>query len=134
MRQKKELKGLKFGFLSVLGPGLPQGTRNRPTWLVRCICSKEKSIREDVLVSNRVKSCGCASGRLKKSKMEKRYGLMNKKFGRLWVVWRIGSVQIGKSYHSLWMCKCVCGTFLTVQGGKLTSNKTTSCSACALED
>src|SRR5271168_4906744 len=98
MRAKKEL-ATRIGFLTVMGRGEPQGERQRPTVTVRCSCGTVKDIREDVLAGGRVKSCGCAASRLKRSKMEKKYSLVNKRFGRLWVVWRADSMKIGESSH-----------------------------------
>jgi hypothetical protein len=121
------LIGMSFGLLVVKGNGEPQGTRRRQTWTVHCICGTEKPIREDALLSGRVRSCGCATNRFKKSKMEKRFSLVNKRFGRLWVVLRAGSVKSGTSSHSVWTCKCDCGKVIPVRGGLLTSGKVTSC-------
>jgi hypothetical protein len=131
MKAKKDLTG-RIGFLSVIGRGEPQGVRQRPTWTCRCVCGTVKDIREDVLMEGRVKSCGCASSKLKRAKMEKRFSLVNKKFGHLWVVWRSGSVKVGESSHSIWTCKCSCGRpdcrkTVDVRGGMLTSDKITSC-------
>jgi len=62
--------------------------------------------------------------------MGKRYNLVNKKFGKLWVVWREGSEKINGSSHALWMCKCACGNMVVVKGGLLSSGKMTSCGVC----
>src|SRR5208337_1236602 len=125
-----DLNGRAYGLLTVVCKGEPRGARRRATWTVHCVCGVTKDIREDALLSGRVKSCGCAASRFKKSKMEKRYSLVNRKFGSLWVVWRAGSEKSGDSSHSLWMCRCVCGNTIPIKGGKLTSGEIQSCGNC----
>lgn len=120
-----ELTGQRFGLLSVMGKGEPQGFR--PTWRCHCLCGTERTVREDHLVAGRTKSCGCATSRFKKAKMEKRHSLVNKRFGNLLVVWRVGSERVGESSHSVWACKCGCGKLIEVRGGELTGNKITHC-------
>lgn len=117
--------------MTVVGRGEPQGERQRPTWTVRCVCGTVKDIREDVLVSGRAKSCGCAASTLKRTKMEKRYSLVNKRFGRLWVVWRADSLKVGESSHAVWHCKCTCGNFLDVKAGLLNSGEVRGCKDCS---
>ena len=120
-----ELTGQRFGLLSVMERGEPQGSR--PMWRVHCICGNERTVREDHLLAGRTKSCGCATSRFKKSKMEKRFSLVNKRFGNLRVVWRKGSEKVGESSHALWECKCDCGNMVVARGGALTGGKVTHC-------
>ena len=120
-----ELTGQRFGLLSVLGKGEPQGSR--AMWRVHCICGTERAVREDHLLAGRTKRCGCATARFKKAKMEKRFSLVNKRFGRLLVVWRKGSEKSGESSHALWECKCDCGTMIVTRAGSLTGGKVTHC-------
>lgn len=120
-----ELTGQRFGLLSVMGKGEPQGFR--PTWRVHCLCGNERSVREDHLLAGRTKSCGCATSRFKKAKMEKRFSLVNKRFGSLLVVWRKGSEKMGESSHACWECKCDCGGMVTARAGELTGGKVTHC-------
>jgi hypothetical protein len=124
----KELTGQRFGLLCVLGKGEPLGYR--ATWRVHCVCGKERIVREDHLVAGRTKSCGCASSRFRKSRMEKKHNLNGKKFGSLMVVWRMGSEKVGKSSHAVWACKCEHGRIINVRGGELTSGKIKNCN-CA---
>jgi len=120
-----ELTGQRYGLLSVMSKGEPLGSR--PTWRVHCTCGKERTVREDHLVAGRTKSCGCATSRFKKAKMEKRFSLVNKRFGNLLVVWRMGSEKAGESSHALWECKCDCGNRLVARAGTLTGGKITHC-------
>jgi len=55
--------------------------------------------------------------------MEKRFSLVNKRFGSLLVVWRKGSEKVGESSHALWECKCDCGNMVTLRAGELTGGK-----------
>jgi len=50
--------GRRFGRLEVLKL-LPQRTKNRTTWLVKCDCGEEKAVSRGALDSGRVNSCGC---------------------------------------------------------------------------
>jgi hypothetical protein len=123
---RKNLTGMSFGLLSVTGdcPGLQKHHR----WMVHCLCGTDKPVREDSLLDGSAKSCGCASNRFKKSKMEKRYNLTNKRFGSLWVVWRSGSAKAPSgASHSLWTCQCACGNLITVKGEHLNSGRKENC-------
>ncbi len=120
-----DLTGQRFGLLTVMGKDRPKGSR--AMWRVHCLCGVERPVREDHLVAGRTKSCGCAANRFRKSRMEKRFGLVNERFGKLLVVWRAGSERIGESSHALWACKCACGKIIEVRGGFLTSGKATHC-------
>jgi|SRR5580658_4280612 hypothetical protein len=120
-----DLTGQRFGLLSVMSKGEPKGFR--ATWLCHCMCGVERTYREDHLLAGRTKSCGCAANRFRKAKMEKKFSLINKRFGNLLVVWRSGSEKTGESSHSLWSCKCDCGKVVEVRGGQLTNGRTTHC-------
>jgi hypothetical protein len=97
---------------------------------VHCTCGVERIVREDHLVAGRTKSCGCAAARFRKSKMEKRFNLVNQRFGSLLVVWRAGSQKRGVSSHSWWACKCDCGKLIEVSGKSLVNGKT----SCGCKD
>jgi len=118
----RELTGQRFGLLSIMGRGEPIGSR--ATWRVHCACGAERTKREDHLLAGRTKSCGCASSRFRKAKMEKKYSLINKRFGNLLVVWRVESKKVGVSSHSRWVCKCDCGGMIEVSGSSLVGGRT----------
>ena len=122
---RTDLTGQRFGLLSVMQRGEPTGSR--ATWLCHCLCGTERTFREDHLLAGRSKSCGCATARFKKAKMEKLFSLVNRRFGKLLVVWRAGSERVGESSHSTWACKCDCGKVIEARGGSLTSGKITHC-------
>jgi len=123
----RDLIGQRFGLLSIMGR---DESKPRASWLCHCACGKEKVIREDHLLAGRTKSCGCASSRFKKAKMEKRFNLTNKRFGHLLVVWRVPSKKIGTSSHSWWAVKCDCGYVFEQQGKALVSGRVRECGNC----
>lgn len=59
-RESNKLVGMKFGRLTVVKLS-HRASRNRRYWMCKCICGNEKAIREDSLISGKVKSCGCLS-------------------------------------------------------------------------
>jgi len=67
--------GVKFGRLTVICEAEPEMDLDRngrikyiPKWLCRCECGKEREILRSVLVSGRIRSCGCLRGRRKAQK------------------------------------------------------------------
>lgn len=58
IRNENYLIGKEFERLTVIGFS-HRASRNRRYWLCRCICGNEKAIREDSLLSGRIRSCGC---------------------------------------------------------------------------
>jgi hypothetical protein len=61
--------------------------------------------------------------------MEKRFNLVNRRFGRLFILWRVKS----DSPHTLWECKCDCGKIVKVTGRSLRAGTTKSC-GCLKKD
>lgn len=57
---KKDLVGMTFGKLTVVGKG-PSDNRHKSQWWCKCSCGNKKLMlkRQDTLESGRVKSCGC---------------------------------------------------------------------------
>jgi len=53
-----DLSGQRLGMLQVLHRG-PQSKDNRATWVCKCDCGVEKSIRSKYLVAGTARSCGC---------------------------------------------------------------------------
>lgn len=54
---RKNLIGLKFGHLTVIGYNFEVGHKNR--WKCRCDCGNIKDMRSDVLINGITASCGC---------------------------------------------------------------------------
>jgi hypothetical protein len=115
-----DLTGMKFGLLTVQA-------KTERGWCVRCDCGKEKTVRAYSLIHGRTKSCGCASQVFKKTKMGKRFNLVNQRFGRLWVLWRAGSKQVGRGSNAVWECRCDCGNVIKTTARSLRSGKKKSC-------
>ena len=59
-RRVKDLTGMRFGMLTVLGPAGKTG--GKTAWLCRCDCGKDVAVRGDHLTSGHTTSCGCARG------------------------------------------------------------------------
>ena len=129
MRTPNNLQGKQFGLLVALQR---ERVARRTRWLCQCHCGKQVSIREESLLNGCSKSCGCAREQLKKAKAEKRYSLINQKFGRLLVLWR----SKRKTEHSrcmLWDCKCDCGKITSVSATSLRTGKTKSCGCLQID-
>lgn len=59
-----DLRGKKFGYWEVLDK--PHKLIKRHThWKCRCVCGKEKYVKQDSLVGGRSKSCGCKKTQLR---------------------------------------------------------------------
>lgn len=59
----KDLSGQKFGFLEVIK--YIEGSTRRTSWECLCICGNKIILKQDKLVGNRSKSCGCLKHELK---------------------------------------------------------------------
>lgn len=123
----KDLTGLKLGLLFVLDRA--ESRNGKTMWEVRCDCGTVKSVRAENILSGKVRSCGCASDRFRRTRLAKTFTLVNQRFGRLWVLWRVGSKRYGAkgSSHALWECRCDCGTVMKVTAKALRSGHTKSC-------
>ena len=62
MSKLVDLTGQKFGILSVIKRA--ENHNGDTYWLCRCDCGKEIQVRADHLRSNKIRSCGCATGSL----------------------------------------------------------------------
>ena len=121
MRQQLDLTSKQFGLLVAHHRTVEGG---RVKWLCHCRCGKQKFIRQGDLVSGRTRSCGCARLRLKQAKAEKKYSLVNHRFGRILVLWK-SKTKAGRSM--LWDCRCDCGKVLPITGTNLRTGKVKNC-------
>ena len=55
--------------------------------------------------------------------MEKRFSLVNRRFGKLLVVWRDGSRRSGQSSHATWACRGL----VTVGARELNGGRAVDC-------
>lgn len=116
----KDLSGMQFGSLSVLGRG-PNSSDGRARWYVRCGCGKELLVTSSNLLLGRTKSCGCS-----KKNNKPHISIVGERFGRLVAIERLGT----KSKSVIWRCRCDCGNETSVSLSNLRSGHTTSC-GCA---
>lgn len=71
-RAAKDLTGRKFGRLKVISRVLDAGG-SRARWLCQCKCGNTYIVRGDLLLSGKVRSCGCAKKPKKKSPTPSHY-------------------------------------------------------------
>lgn len=112
----KDLTGLRFGKLTVLGKTGKKAPDRNPLWLCRCDCGAEIETTRHKLTSGSVQSCGC--GRTPPLK-----DWVGKRFGKLTV---LSYVRKDKGFH-IWHCRCDCGNEVDVRQSNLQNSWTTSC-------
>jgi hypothetical protein len=118
MSKKKDLLGLVFGKLTVVGEA--ENTKNgQASWLCSCECGKQSTVVGSKLIAGRTKSCGCL-----KLESKKATDLTGQVFGELVVLSRNGS---SKFKRAMWLCQCSCGNQHTVIAESLIMGHTKSC-------
>lgn len=123
---KKEMKGKKFGKLTVIqeeGKSPKKGYR----WRCKCDCGNETVVYGSHLRSGHTKSCGCY-GREQSKKREN--DLTGKRFGRLTAL-EPAVKENGK--RGYWLCQCDCGKQVICYKENLCGGVTRSC-GCLLEE
>ncbi len=113
--KRKDLKGEKFEFLTVISPA--PAVNGRTKWLCKCDCGNDKITNTTSLIGGLTKSCGCQRKKLVKK------DLKDKKFGRLIVIEEAQSIN-GKTR---WLCKCDCGNEKEIAAKSLIAGVTESC-------
>lgn len=111
-----DLTGERFGKLKVLHRDetfIDLKGRHRTMWRCLCDCGRKKSIRRDALTGSRSKSCGMCEN-----------DLTGKRFGRLTVLYKVGSDSNG---HLIWKCRCDCGNNKDISATNLIQGYTQSC-------
>lgn len=115
-------------------------TVTRRYWNCVCSCGNTKEVRQDALLSQKPKSCGCitrevARENIKKTLASPNWGkgrtpddLTGQRFGRLTVA------SLAEPYISpkgrvvnRWFCTCSCGSSSVVIGNSLKMGKATTC-------
>lgn len=112
----KNLTGMRFGKLTVLGKSGNRAKDRNPLWLCRCDCGKEVEATKRKLVTGNLSSCGC--GRKPPLK-----GWIGKRFGRVVVLEYAGK----ENDRHMWRCRCDCGREFTANQSNLQDGQTTSC-------
>ena len=107
----EDLTNKIFGKLTVLKR--VENKDNRPYFLCRCECYKEKEVSSKNLKSGQTLSCGCS----------RKNDLTGQVFGRLTVL------NVDKSFDkkAAFSCRCSCGAIKRVRGADLLSKKIVSC-------
>ena len=112
---KRDLTGQTIGKLTIIKeiePALtPGGTKDR-RWVCKCSCGKTITVRQQALDKGK-KSCGC----------DQLMDLTGQTYGRLTVL-REGEKKLKQR---TWVCKCSCGSIVTVSQINLRSGSTKSC-------
>ena len=121
-RLTKDLTGMVFGRLKVLGPAGRDDKNKKLLWKVRCSCGTEKVLSGHSLTTDHTQSCGC----LKKEQTVKRCTkpMIGKTFGRLTVLEKMYTKKGKGAYYK---CRCTCNNIVIVQGSMLRSGNTMSC-------
>jgi hypothetical protein len=109
----RDLQNQQFGHLTALRR-VGTSSSGKPVWLCRCSCSgKEIEVARGHLITGHTQSCGCLARKVK--------DLTAQTFNRLTVI------RFVRRAHYIWLCRCLCGKEVEVQGGSLTSGRTKSC-------
>ena len=112
---KRDLTGQTIGKLTIIkevDPAfMPGGTKDR-RWVCKCSCGKTITVRQQALDKGK-KSCGC----------DQLMDLTGQTYGRLTVL-REGEKKLKQR---TWVCKCSCGSIVTVSQMNLRSGATKSC-------
>lgn len=119
-----DLTGRRFGRLVAVERRA--GSRKvDAAWLCKCDCGNEKWVVTELLMSDKVRSCGC----LHKEQLSQRRTINEKKgtrYGKLVVVASAGKGG-DHGHRLLWLCQCDCGKQTIVEGNKLRNGNTSSC-------
>lgn len=115
----KDLRGQKFGKLTVLYRVKGSPNNHNPYWRCQCECGKITDVDASHLRRGNIRSCGCLTTAI---------DIAGQKFGRLTAIAKIGNhIRYGKKGDAIWQCKCECGTIINVSTHNLRSGNTQSC-------
>ena len=111
----KDLKGRRFGRLTVIERAAGSDSSGCRLWLCRCDCGNGKIVSSKNLLRGHTRSCGCIAAK----------DLTGKRFGRLTV---LHITDRRTSYGGiLWLCRCDCGKHIEAGEGGLVHGSTVSC-------
>ena len=128
LRQKENLMGQTFGYLTVISPA--ENVGNRTAWLCQCKCGRQIVVRATHLKSGNTKSCGCrhnynySYNRNHELCVNIKKDLTGKIFGKLTVLYPTEKRNNG---FVVWMCKCECGNMKEATSTHLIRGYTSSC-------
>ena len=110
------LLGRKFGDWRVLRKDDKKPYR----YICRCVCGREKSVNQYLLLNGESKSCGCRGGVLQPRDL-----LQTDPVGKSFGFWTVLAPDESRRYY--YRCRCVCGTEKSVQVHALFRGETKSC-------
>lgn len=90
MGKAKDLTGQRFGkLIAVTNLGLDQDRRSI-SWLCKCDCGNEKTVKSRNLLKGKTKSCGCLKKEIDYSNRNyhKKHGMYKSRLYRIWVLMR----------------------------------------------
>lgn len=126
MSKVKNMTGQSLGRLNVLGLA-HINHRGLVYWKCLCSCGVETTVSGANLRSGQVVSCGCL--RIERSNKTCTKNLAGRRFGRLVVLRRVGS--LGRL--ATWLCRCDCGGEVVATGTAVSRGRKISC-GCASRD
>lgn len=118
----KDITNRRFGYLTAIKDS---GKRKNESviWECKCDCGKIVEIPIGNLTNGHTRSCGCRRNELASNNLIKNIEI-GSKYGRLTVLYR----DKHNYYERIkWICKCDCGTIISVDGTKLRNGHTQSC-------
>lgn len=122
------MPGTTFGRLTVVSKSDRKGRKNQTMYNCLCECGAVITVRNDALVSNGQKSCGCI-GKEQLIQMTRgktsphRKDLTDRRFGMLTAI----EIAPSKGNRGYWRCRCDCGNICVVSAQNLMRGLTTSC-------
>lgn len=117
-KHAKDIRGKRFGCLTVVGDSGRRATNGSVIWNCLCDCGNNFECSSSKLKRGEATSCGC------KKIHGNTINLVGHTFGELTVM---GIDRDGYGDRLRWLCKCSCGTITSVTTNSLTSGKTASC-------
>ena len=112
----RDLTGLRFGKLTVLGKSGKKARDGNPYWLCRCECGNTIETTKRRLVTGSTSSCGCGRKPPLKDWVGKRFGMLTV----------LSYARKENGFH-IWHCRCDCGNTVDVRQSNLQNGWTTSC-------
>lgn len=119
MTTRENLTGRRFGKLTVQSPQEEGFSR------CRCDCGRELTVRNTLLLSHYLSSCGCGRGDGRKK------DITGKRSGQLVVLEPAGKHKNG---GILWRCRCDCGREVLAEAYKITGGLVKSCGCARRRD
>lgn len=122
MGKFKDLTGLTFGRLTVIGRSSLIATSGAIVWNCLCSCGKGILVRSDSLNNGHTQSCGCYNK--EQSRNKNMIDLTGKIFNRLTI---LGLSNKRNKAGLYWICKCSCGNIKHINGNSMIQGSIKSC-------